>query len=416
MKNRLKFIGLLLINLIFVVSCEKDNTDNPENVNDLGINKTEINLKSGEITTVNILLGSGNYTVEVDNDKVQATLNGNTITIEALAEGKSKVTVADTETDKKSVLNITIEKGENSPIQKITLTTDEKIIWLHLVAAEEDKPYVWIDFNKNGVKDENETVKSFDGRTEYRIDVDTITIYGNITRFGCKDSQIKSLDVSGNTLLESLVCSGTNNLTSLDLTKNTELDFLNCSGNKLTKLDISKNTKLTEVICYRNQLSELDLSKNPELKKVECLENNLTELDLSNNPKLIGLYCNDNILTSLNITKNTNLIYLHCFKNKLTSLDISNNKKLVILNCPNNRIQALDLSNNTMLQEFHCHHNEISSLDVSMIENLNVFWCFDNPLMCITVSQEQLDDIPPYDWKKDDIDPEIIRTYSTNCN
>lgn len=37
----------------------------------------------------------------------------------------------------------------------------------------------------------------------------------------------------------------------------TNLDLLNCSGNKLTALDVSKNTKLTELDCFGNKLKKL---------------------------------------------------------------------------------------------------------------------------------------------------------------
>ena len=66
------------------------------------------------------------------------------------------------------------------------------------------------------------------------------------------------------TYLMDLECAN-NNLTSLDITKNTELTRLDCSYNSLTSLDLSKNTKLKEVFCFSNKLTALDLSKNKNL-------------------------------------------------------------------------------------------------------------------------------------------------------
>ena len=45
----------------------------------------------------------------------------------------------------------------------------------------------------------------------------------------------------------------------------TALEFLLCYGNQLTTLDISKNTKLHYVNCDDNQLTALDVSYNSEL-------------------------------------------------------------------------------------------------------------------------------------------------------
>ena len=66
------------------------------------------------------------------------------------------------------------------------------------------------------------------------------------------------------TNLMDLECAN-NSLTSLDLSKNTELGRLDCSYNSLTSLDLSKNTNLREVFCFSNKLTALDLSNNKNL-------------------------------------------------------------------------------------------------------------------------------------------------------
>ena len=45
-----------------------------------------------------------------------------------------------------------------------------------------------------------------------------------------------------------------NQLTSIDVSKNTALELLYCSGNQLTSLDVSKNTALTNLWCFSNQI------------------------------------------------------------------------------------------------------------------------------------------------------------------
>ena len=61
---------------------------------------------------------------------------------------------------------------------------------------------------------------------------------------------------------------------------------MNCDENQLTSLDLSKNTFLDRFWCKENQLTSLDVSKNTDLAYLDCSKNQLTSLDLSNNPKL----------------------------------------------------------------------------------------------------------------------------------
>ena len=138
--------------------------------------------------------------------------------------------------------------------------------------------------------------------------------------------------------LEKLDCKN-NNLTRLDVSKNTKLTKLYCEFNQLTSLDLSKNTALTELNCQVNQLTSLDLSKNTALTKLDCALNPLTSLDVSNNTALTYLDCNYNQLTSLDLSKNTALTKLGCHDNQLTSLDLSKNTALDTLDFSGNKRQ-----------------------------------------------------------------------------
>ena len=115
-----------------------------------------------------------------------------------------------------------------------------------------------------------------------------------------------------------------------------DLDTLLCYGNQLTTLDVSKNTALKQLDCSSNQLTILDVSKNTALDCLYCLGNQLTSLDVSKNTALTGLYCSDNQLTALDISNNTALEWLFCYNNQLTFLDISNNTALTGLSYYNN--------------------------------------------------------------------------------
>ena len=86
------------------------------------------------------------------------------------------------------------------------------------------------------------------------------------------------------------------------------LEELYCSINQLTSLDVSKNTALKKLWCYDNQLIRLDVSKNRDLVKLNCINNKLTSIDVSKNTALTFLGCDNNQLTHFDIPKNTDLL------------------------------------------------------------------------------------------------------------
>ena len=162
-------------------------------------------------------------------------------------------------------------------------------------------------------------------------------------------------------------------LTELDVSKNTALTSLSCAGNQLTELDVSNNTALTSLSCGGSQLTELDVSNNTALTYLDCRSNQLTELDVSNNTALTLLYCDGNQLTELDVSKNTALEYLSCDSNQLTELDVSKNTALEILYCSSNQFTELDLSNNTALRWLYCSSNQ---RDLELISK-NGLWTAD---------------------------------------
>jgi len=94
------------------------------------------------------------------------------------------------------------------------------------------------------------------------------------------------------------------------------LQKLSCWDNRLTSLDVSKNTELTYLKCSYNRLTELDVSKNTELTYLDCGYNRLTELDVSQNTKLTELYFVSNKITSLQADNCTNLTVIFTGSNK----------------------------------------------------------------------------------------------------
>ena len=162
----------------------------------------------------------------------------------------------------------------------------------------------------------------------------------SVTYIDVTDKSINSLQgIEFFTALTKLNC-GFNQLTALDVSKNTALTILSCFSNQLTALDVSKNTALTELYCYNNQLTALDVSGNTALTRLECYNNQFTALDVSKNTALTRLECGYNQLTALDVSKNTALRTLYCYRNQLTALDVSKNTALATLRCYGNQIKG----------------------------------------------------------------------------
>jgi Leucine-rich repeat (LRR) protein len=106
--------------------------------------------------------------------------------------------------------------------------------------------------------------------------------------------------------LDSLVIT-LNPLAGIDLSANSSLRYLECTGCELTELDISRNLALEVLICGRNKLPELNVSQNLSLVKLICNNNLLSELDLSANTGLVTMISCGNRLTHLDISKNAAL-------------------------------------------------------------------------------------------------------------
>ena len=66
----------------------------------------------------------------------------------------------------------------------------------------------------------------------------------------------------------------------------TSLKSLNVWKCPLSKLDVSKNTQLDYLDCCETGISSLDLKSNPNIHQLWCYGNNFTELDLSKCPYL----------------------------------------------------------------------------------------------------------------------------------
>ena len=142
------------------------------------------------------------------------------------------------------------------------------------------------------------------------------------------------------------------------------MTVLHCDSNQLTELDVSKNTALTYLDCDSNQLTELDVSNNTALEWLDCDSNQLTSLDVSNNVALEWLECSGNKFATIDLSKNTALTVFSCESCELTSIDFSNNTALKEIWLRNNQLAELDVSKNTGISALNCSGNKIAHMDL----------------------------------------------------
>lgn len=162
-----------------------------------------------------------------------------------------------------------------------------------------------------------------------------VSRYTQLEHLNCYDTSISFLDVSQNTKLETLHCGGTQ-ISELNLENNLALCELGCSRlENLTEIDISKNTALTRLFLSAAKITKLDVSNQPLLSFLACNDTGITELDVSQNPELVQLYCEQTRITSLDVSHNPKLNDLQCYGCGLTELDITNNPVLTALMCGN---------------------------------------------------------------------------------
>ena len=170
---------------------------------------------------------------------------------------------------------------------------------------------------------------------------------------------------------------------TLDVSRLTQLTYLDCSANQLTALDVS-GTALTQLLCSDNNLESLSgLGSLTQLTSLDCSNNNLETLDgLGSLTNLTNLRCSANQLTALDVS-GTALTQLNCSDNNLESLSgLGSLTQLTYLNCSNNNLETLDgLGSLTNLTDLYCSNNNLETLDgLGSLTNLTVLNCFENNL------------------------------------
>ena len=231
--------------------------------------------------------------------------------------------------------------------------------------------------------------KDMDGKLRIDIDGDGIIAHEEA-------AQVEEiyLDNEGGDLIGKNDMPGVKSLAGIEYF--TKLRRLSLGNNSVETLDLSRNSQLTYLNCADNRLFDLDLSANALLETLNCNNNNLAELDISMLPTLKYLYCTNNAITRLDVGGTTALVELSCDRNKLRSLDVGGCNALTDLSCAGNGLTSISLPENSALVRLDCgtHErggvskaNELTELDLSGQDKLSLLRANVNPLISLDISE-----------------------------
>jgi Leucine-rich repeat (LRR) protein len=246
-----------------------------------------------------------------------------------------------------------------------------------------------------------------------------------LTSLDCSSNQLISLDVSKNKALQNFSCNS-NQLTYLNLKNGNNSNFNTISFIDNPKLscilvddsdysnanwsDKKDNTASynTECIVYalipdssfEQKLIDLGIDTDGLNGKISTANiNSITSLDLSNSNitdltgiqdfvALTYLDCNTNKIKTIDVSNNKLLTKLALYDNQLTNLDVTKNTQLLNLECSNNQLSSIDLSQNTKLFHLGIGHNQLSSLDISVNIDLQSIYCYENNLTSLNIKNQ----------------------------
>ena len=214
----------------------------------------------------------------------------------------------------------------------------------------------------------------------------SLDLSGNplLTSLTCKSYYLTSLDLSGNPLLTSLTCNYSD-LTSIDLSGCPLLTELTLSGN-FTSLNLSGCPLLTKVN-VGGQIGSINISNHTQLTRFYTdRDSEVTSIDLSGCSQLNYIDVTRSKVVSINVSGCTQLEQLTADDNEITSIDLTGCNQLKYFFFKSNPMTSLNLSGLSSLKTITCYEGQLTSLDVSDCTSLSNLYCSDNPLTSINLS------------------------------
>ncbi len=171
-------------------------------------------------------------------------------------------------------------------------------------------------------------------------------------------------------------------LTSLDLSKNTKLNFLFIVTSTLSTLDLTKNVNLTELY-VRQEKNDfvLNIFNLVNLRKLTYTSAFNPNLDISTCTNLIDLEMSGSGFSSIDVSNQSILSKLSIVSTNITSLNLSKNLSLEIVVIVNNRqLTSLNLGTIQYVTSLFVNDNNLTTLNTNNLPYLQFLDCSNNKL------------------------------------
>ena len=356
MRKNLFYIAIAAITMAVFTGCSEKEDNIP--VTGVTVGPTTTNLTTGSTITLTVTVMPEDATNKavtwISSSATVATVNNGLVT--AVAPGTAIVTVTTQDGNKTAACTVTVTAA-TVPVTGVTLSPTTATLTTGgtftltatvLPANATNKAVTWTSSSATVATVNNGlvtavapgtaivTVTTQDGNKTAACTV-TVALMANQMMMITQKNSI-SLQVAGSGTMTINWGDGTNATTHTLSSALSSHSYTYTASSAHTIIITGEN--ITALECSSNQLTALDVSKNTVLQNLWCTQNQLTVLDVSNN---------------------TALTILEFVLNQLTALDVSNNTALIYLNCSNNQLTTLNVSNNTALQTFYCAANQLTA-------------------------------------------------------
>lgn len=226
-------------------------------------------------------------------------------------------------------------------------------------------------------------------------DINTIKLDGceNLKSIKADANKLRSINLAAAPKLES-VSLPVNSLTEINL-DGVACTSLDLSSNSISSLDLSKTKNLQWLSVSTNPLTSINLKGCTSLETFSAKTTNLTEIDLSDLKALENVDLHGGALTKITLKGNENMVELDLSKNKLSTVDLTGATNLKYLHLNNNDFSEMKLKGLSMLGEINLRYNKLTNFSVEDCPELKKLVLSDNQLTSadLTGGKESLKEV-----------------------
>ncbi len=202
----------------------------------------------------------------------------------------------------------------------------------------------------------------------------------SLKTLSAKTTKLGEINLTGLTALESLDLHA-GSLTKITFGENGELGDIDLSNNKLSSVDFKGCPAVQYLSLNNNEFTEMHLKGLKELSSINLRYNKLTNFSIEDCPSLSSVVVSDNLLTSIDLTGGKeNLSDVYVGGNQLTTLDMSGFASLSTLSAENNQLTSVNLEGCSNLYSLNLGNNKFTSLKLPELPALGEVYVENNNL------------------------------------